>query len=124
MSAGFRLRHRLRPADGLAANNARDDVGRIFLLVRDNLIAVPAQRYGALVSLELEAAHACFRKARRTFAELADRLEAGILDQRVLHVRHLAVVFEKQPASSAGHGHWSLDACYPVNNIKRMGAEI
>src|ERR1051326_9046046 len=101
---------RLRPADRMAAHNARPNVSRILLLVRNDLIAIAAQGHGAFVALEIDPAHSGLGKTCGAFAKLTYRVEAWIFNERVLHVRHFAVVFKKVAATGAGHGFGSFNA--------------
>ena len=73
---------------------------------------------------EFEAAHAGCRDAGGAFAPLADRAKAGIFDQGVLRVGHLAVVFEEKTAAGAGDGVGARDTGDPVHDIERVLAQV
>src|SRR5207249_11624667 len=57
-------------------------------------------------------------------AKLADGVGAGMLDERILHVRHLAIVLEEIASADAGDGGGAKDAGIPVDRIERMRPKI
>ena len=46
----------------------------------------------------------------------ADRLEAGIFDNRVLHVGHFSIVFEKMASADARHGGRAFHIDAPMDD--------
>src|SRR5438105_198954 len=75
--------HRLRPAHLMSSDNSGDDVGRIFFAIWKNLIATSSDRHRSFVSMKDDSAHPCLSIARGTFAKLAHRVEAWILDDHI-----------------------------------------
>src|SRR5438105_13775467 len=119
-----RLFNRLRPAHRMPADNAGHNVSWVLFLIRDDLIPIPMQGHRAFIALEIDPAHAGLGESGGTLAKLAYGVEAGILDNRVLHVGHLAVVFEKKAASGARYRGRTLHTGNPMARIQRMGPEI
>src|SRR5262245_8673875 len=85
-----RLGDGLWAADRMTTDNPRDDVRGILFLVRLDLKAVASESHRSLVAEKGDAAHAGLRVTGGGFAELANGLEPGVLDDGVLHIRHFA----------------------------------
>src|SRR6266496_6064456 len=66
----YRFGHRLGSAHGMAADDPRHDVHRVFLGVWENLEPVSAQEHGAFGPVKFQAAHAGGLNPGRAFAPL------------------------------------------------------
>ena len=116
--------HGLRPADRMSADDARHDVDRVLFFIRRNFKAVAAENHCAFVSMKRHAAHARLRHTGGALAKLAHGLEAGVFDDHVLNVRHLAVVFQEKSSAGARHCRWPFHTGDPVDRVERVLAEV
>src|SRR5437667_7637609 len=116
--------HGLRPADRMSADDARHNVDRVLFFIRRNFKAVAAENHCAFVSMKRHAAHARLRHTGGALAKLAHGLEAGVFDDHVLNVRHLAVVFQEKSSAGARHCRWPFHTGDPVDRVERVLAEV
>src|SRR6185503_15220 len=118
------LGHRLRSANRMTADDTRDDVRRVLLLVRNDRKPIPSEDQGAFGAVELQTTHAGGRNAGGAFAPLTNRAEAGILDHHVLRIGHFTIVLEEVSAAGARDGVGAFDARNPVHDVERVLTEV
>src|SRR6266850_4774279 len=114
------IRLRLRTAHWMSSDDLRDDICRLLFFVRNDLITVSSKNHRPLGAVEREAAHSGRNASGRAFMKLNDRLEAGILDDRVLHIRNFTIVLEIKSASGARDCRRTFHVHAPMHDIKRV----
>src|SRR2546425_213848 len=102
----------------MAADDLGDDVHGFVFFVRHDFKSVAAKEHRPFSAVKSQSAHARAGSSGGAFAKLADRLEVGIFDNRVLHVWDFAVVLEKAPPADAGHGRRTFHIDAPINDVQ------
>src|SRR5258705_11729914 len=90
----LRICFRLRPADGMAAHDSRNDVDWLFLLIRDDFEGVAADGQRSFGAMKQKTRCVRGGGGRGTFSYLGGHLEFWIVQDRVLEVGRLSISFE------------------------------
>src|SRR5688572_19043738 len=86
--------------------------------------SIPRQNHCALLSVKGHSSGARFHAAGSTLTNLANHLHARILDDGVLGIRHLAVIFQIESSATTCDRLRPFQVQGPVRNVERVLAKV